>query len=142
LLEFNNGARGILFASQISAGEENNLKIRIYGEKAGMEWHQQEPNSLVVKWLDKPMEVMRTGVGKLYPASTANTRVPAGHPEGYIEAFATTYRNFAYAVQARLAGKKQNPLYDFPSVDDGVRGMRFIEKVIAAGKSKAKWTKF
>ena len=142
LLEFDNGAKGILFASQISAGEENNLKIRIYGEKAGLEWRQQEPNTLLVKWLDKSMEVMRTGVGKLYPESTAHTRLPAGHPEGYLEAFANIYRNFAKCVQARIAGKKPNKLYtDFPGVEDGVRGMQFIEKVVASSKSKQKWTK-
>ena len=142
LLEFDNGAKGILFASQIAAGEENNLKIRIYGEKAGLEWHQQEPNTLVVKWLDKAMEVKRTGVGKLSPAAQAHTRIPAGHPEGYLEAFASIYRNFAMAVHAHMKGKKPDPKYDFPTVEDGVRGMRFIEKVIASGKSKQKWTKF
>jgi len=142
LLEFENGAKGILFASQISAGEENNLKIRIYGEKAGLEWCQQEPNTLWVKWLDKPMEMLRTGVGNLYPESAAHTRLPAGHPEGYLEAFANIYRNFAKCVQARIAGKKPNKLYtDFPTVDDGVRGMHFIEKVVASSKSKQKWTK-
>ncbi|MEM6964449.1 MAG: Gfo/Idh/MocA family oxidoreductase [Bacteroidota bacterium] len=143
LLEFDNGAKGILFASQISAGEENNLKIRIYGEKGGLEWRQQEPNTLVVKWLDKPMEVMRTGVGKLYPEALAHTRLPAGHPEGYLEAFANIYRNFAMCVKAHLSGKKPKKIYtDFPTVDDGVRGMQFIEKVVASSKSKTKWTKF
>ena len=142
LLEFDNGAKGILFASQISAGEENNLKIRIYGEKAGLEWCQQEPNTLMVKWLDKSMEILRTGVGNLYPESTAHTRLPAGHPEGYLEAFANIYRNFAKCVQARIAGKKPNKIHtDFPNVEDGVRGMQFIEKVVASSKSKQKWTK-
>ncbi len=143
LLEFNNGAKGILFASQISAGEENNLKIRIYGEKGGLEWHQMEPNSLTVRWLDKSMEIMRTGVGKLYPEANAHTRLPAGHPEGYLEAFANIYRNFAFCVRAHQSGKKPNKMYtDFPTVDDGVRGMQFIEKVVASSKSKSKWTKF
>jgi len=143
LLEFDNGAKGILFASQISAGEENNLKIRIYGEKAGLEWSQMEPNSLIVRWLDKSMEVMRTGVGKLYPETEAHTRLPAGHPEGYLEAFANIYRNFAFCVRAYNSGKKPNKMHtDFPTVDDGVRGMQFIEKVVASSKSKSKWTKF
>jgi len=143
LLEFDNGARGILFASQIAAGEENNLKIRIYGEKAGLEWAQQEPNSLIVRWLDKSMEIMRTGVGKLYPETQAATRIPAGHPEGYLEAFANIYRNFAKCLSAHLADKKPKAIYqDFPTVEDGVRGMRFIEKVIESGKSKQKWIKF
>ena len=142
LLEFDNGAKGILYASQISAGEENNLHINIYGTKAGLEWRQMEPNSLVVKWLDKPMEILRTGVGKLYPEAQEHTRIPAGHPEGYLEAFGNIYRNFAKCVRARLNGKKPKAIYtDFPSIDDGVRGMLFIEKVVASGKSKQKWTK-
>ncbi len=143
LLEFNNGAKGILYASQISAGEENNLNIKIYGTKAGLEWYQMEPNSLIVKWLDKPMEIMRTGVGKLYPEAQEHTRIPAGHPEGYLEAFGNIYRNFAKCVRARLNGKKPKAIYtDFPGIEDGVRGMLFIEKVVASGKSKQKWTKF
>jgi predicted dehydrogenase len=142
LLHFDNGAKGILHASQICAGEENNLNIRVYGEKGSLQWSQMEPNSLIVRWLDKPMQVYRTGFGSLYPESAAHTRVPAGHPEGYLEAFASIYRNFAFAVKARLEGKDPDPLYDFPTVEDGVRGMRFIEKVIESGKAKEKWVKF
>lgn len=142
LLRFENGARGVLFASQISAGEENALKIRVYGTKAGLEWSQMEPNTLFVKWLDKSMEVIRTGVGKLYPEATAHTRIPAGHPEGYLEAFGNIYRNFAKCVQARLAGESPDPLYmDFPTVEDGLRGMQFIETVVESGKSDVKWHK-
>jgi len=122
LLEFDNGAKGILYASQISAGEENNLHIKIYGTKAGLEWYQMEPNSLIVKWLDKPMEILRTGVGKLYPEAQEHTRIPAGHPEGYLEAFGNIYRNFAKCVRARLNGKKPKVIY-------------------TSGKSKVKWTK-
>ncbi len=143
LLEFDNGAKGILFASQIAAGEENNLKIRIYGTKAGLEWSQQEPNSLLLKWLDKPMQVLRTGVGKLSKSAIAHTRIPAGHPEGYLEAFANIYRNFALCLQADKAGKKPNKLYtDYPTVDDGVRGMRFVERVVASAGSRQKWVRF
>lgn len=142
LLKFDNGANGILFASQIAAGEENNLNIRVYGEKAGLEWHQMQPNTLTVRWRDKPVEVLRTGVGELYPAAQQHTRIPAGHPEGYLEAFANIYRNFAKHVQARLAGDTVDPIYDFPSVADGVRGMQFINKVIESGKSDEKWVRF
>ena len=143
LLEFDNGAKGILFASQIAAGEENALRIRVYGEKAGLEWAQMEPNSLIVKWLDKPMEILRTGFGNLSPEAQNATRIPAGHPEGYLEAFANIYRNFAISLRAIINGKKPKAIYmDFPSVEDGVRGMRFIEKVIESGKSKQKWMKF
>lgn len=143
LLRFHNGAKGVLHASQISVGEENNLNIRVYGEKGGLEWHQMEPNTLVAKWLDKPTQLLRTGVGELYPEAGAHTRIPAGHPEGYLEAFASIYRNFAYCVQARLAGKSPDPLYvDFPTVSDGVRGMRFIERVVASSNSSEKWLPF
>lgn len=144
LLRFNNGARGLLYASQISAGEENNLKIRIYGEKGGLEWSQMEPNSLIVKWLDKPMQIYRVGVGELYPETNAHTRIPAGHPEGYLEAFANIYRNFAKCVQARLAGEKPDSIYtDFPGIDDGIRGMQFIDKVVENGyDDHQKWINF
>ena len=142
LLEFDNGAKGILSASQIAAGEENNLRIRIYGEKAGLDWRQMEPNTLIVRWLNKSTEIMRTGVGNLSAEAQAHTRLPGGHPEGYLEAFANIYRNFAKCVQARLQNKKPNKVYtDFPTVTDGVRGMQFIEKVVASSKSKTKWTK-
>lgn len=142
LLHFNNGAKGILHASQISAGEENDLNIRVYGTKGGFHWRQMEPNTLVVKWLDKPVELRRTGIAPLYPESQTATRIPAGHPEGYLEAFANIYRNFAKCVQARLAGEEVDPIYeDFPSVSDGVRGMHFIEKLIESNKSDQKWTK-
>jgi predicted dehydrogenase len=141
LLRMNNGARGVLYASQISAGEENNLRIRVYGEKGGLEWSQMEPNSLIVRWLDQPMQVIRTGVGALYPQAQVHTRVPAGHPEGYLEAFANIYRNVAYCLQARIINETVDPLYlDFPSVNEGVRGMEFIEAVVKSGKQdNVKW---
>lgn len=143
LLRFSNGARGLLFASQIAVGEENSLSIRIYGEKAGLEWHQMEPNTLMVKFQDKPNEVYRTGVGELYPEVSAHTRVPAGHPEGYLEAFANIYRNVAKCIQARLDGVEPDPVYtDFPKVEDGLRGMEFIYKVIESGQSDQKWIKY
>lgn len=141
LLRFDNGAKGVLHASQISAGEENDLNIRVYGTKGGFHWRQMEPNTLMVKWLDKPEQKRRTGVGELYPASTAHARIPAGHPEGYLEAFANIYRNFAHCVRARLAGVEPDPLLtDFPTVEDGLRGMKFIEKVVASSQSDTKWT--
>jgi predicted dehydrogenase len=142
LLRFEGGAKGILHASQISAGEENNLNIRVYGEKGGLEWRQMEPNTLLLKWLDQPTQVLRTGVGTLCAEAQAATRIPAGHPEGYLEAFANIYRNFAHCVQAHINGVAPDPVRkDFPTIQDGVRGMRFVEKVIASGKSKSKWVK-
>ncbi|MBK8700970.1 MAG: Gfo/Idh/MocA family oxidoreductase [Saprospiraceae bacterium] len=143
LLRFDNGARGILYASQISAGEENNLNIRVYGEKGGLEWRQMEPNTLLVKWLDQPSQVYRTGGANVCPEAAAHTRIPAGHPEGYLEAFANIYRNVAHCITARNEGSTPDPLYtDFPGVEDGVRGMQFIYKVIESGKAAEKWIKF
>lgn len=135
LLRFDNGARGVLYASQISAGEENNLRIRVYGEKGGLDWSQMEPNSLTVRWLDKPMQIFRTGSSGLHTSAQAHTRIPSGHPEGYLEAFANIYRNFAHCVNARLEGKSPDPLFtDFPTVSDGVRGMRFLQCVVESSK--------
>ncbi len=140
LLRFDNGARGVLHASQISVGEENCLNIRVYGEKAGLEWHQVEPNTLRIKYQNKPDELYRTGVGELSREAVAHTRTPAGHPEGYLEAFANIYRNFAYCVRARIEKEPIDPMYmDFPSVEDGLRGMEFVHKVIESGKSQSKW---
>ncbi|MBK9254026.1 MAG: Gfo/Idh/MocA family oxidoreductase [Saprospiraceae bacterium] len=140
LLRFDNGARGILYASQISAGEENNLRIRVYGESGSIDWSQMEPNTLTVRWLDKPIEILRTGSMGLYPEANAHSRVPAGHPEGYLEAFANIYRNVAFCIQAKIQGVEPDPVFkDFPTVDDGLRGMEFIYKVIESGKSDQKW---
>jgi predicted dehydrogenase len=142
LLRFNNGAKGVLHCSQISAGEENALNIRIYGEKGGLQWHQHDPNTMYVKWLDKPTEVYRTGMGYMGVTAAAHSRTPAGHPEGYLEAFANIYRNFTKVVQAKLDGKVADKIYhDFPTVEDGVRGMKFIDAVIASGQNNAAWTK-
>ncbi len=144
LLRFDNGAKGVLHASQISAGEENALRIFVYGEKGGLEWHQMEPNTLLVKHLDKPVEVYRTGVdhGYLSEGALTHTRVPSGHPEGYLEAFANIYRNVALTIQSRLEGKEPDPQYlDFPGVGDGVEGLAFIETVIRSNQSDEKWTR-
>lgn len=138
LLQFENGAKGVLHCSQISVGEENALNIRVYGETGGLEWHQQNPNTLLVKWLDKPTEIYRTGSAYLSEAAKEATRLPAGHPEGFLEAFANIYLNFLKAVQTFQLGEKKT-LFDFPSIDDGVRGMQFIEKVVESSKSDQKW---
>lgn len=140
LLKFNNGSNGVLIASQIAAGEENALKIKVYGEKGGLEWHQMEPNTLMVKWLDEPTQVYRTGSGYLSAIAKHNTRVPGGHPEGYLEAFANIYRNFALTISAKLNGEEPQPeTLDFPTVEDGIRGMAFIENVVESSKSDQKW---
>ncbi|MGJ7032946.1 Gfo/Idh/MocA family protein [Niabella hirudinis] len=143
LLKFDQGASGVLIASQVAAGEENALKIRIYGEKGGLEWHQQEPNTLLVKWLDAPTQVYRAGSGYLGNYAKHNCRTPGGHPEGYLEAFANHYRNFSQALQAKLHGETPSEeSLDFPSVDDGVRGMAFIDNVVASAQSDQKWWDF
>jgi predicted dehydrogenase len=147
LLKFDNGASGVLMASQVAAGEENALRIRLYGEKGGIEWAQQEPNTLVVKWLDQPTQILRAGVGyKDHPLSsfaTHNFRTPGGHPEGYLEAFGNIYRNFALTLAAKLDGTKPSmEALDFPGVDDGLRGMAFIDSVVKSASSKEKWTPY
>src|SRR5688572_6151492 len=145
LLKFDNGAAGVLMASQVAAGEENALKIRVYGEKGGLEWAQQEPNTLLVKWLDQPAQILRAGANysSLSSYATSNCRTPGGHPEGYLEAFANLYRNFALALSSKLEGSvPPEEALDFPSVDDGVRGMAFIDNVVRSGESNEKWTTF
>lgn len=141
LLRFEGGAKGILHASQVSVGEENALNIRIYGEAGGLEWHQMEPNTLLYKPLEGPMQVLRTGGGYLSAQAAAHTRIPAGHPEGYIEAFANIYRNFAVELSALLHGEEA-PAWasDYPSIADGVRGMAFIEAVVTSAANNAAWT--
>lgn len=146
LLRFDNGAAGVLQASQVAAGEENALRIRVYGEKGGLEWAQHEPNTLLVKWLDQPTQIYRAGGNYgSYQSSYAvhNTRTPGGHPEGYLEAFGNLYRNFALTLTAKLDGTQPSPeALDFPSVEDGVRGMAFIDNVVKSAQSEQKWTKF
>ncbi len=146
LLRMSNGARGVLMASQVAAGEENALKIRIYGEKGGIEWAQHEPNTLLVKWLDQPAQILRAGGNygdRLSSFATSNCRTPGGHPEGYLEAFANIYRNFAQTLSARMDGTTPTPeMLDFPNTQDGLRGMAFIDNVVASAASAEKWTEY
>ncbi|MDR2382936.1 MAG: Gfo/Idh/MocA family oxidoreductase [Prevotellaceae bacterium] len=145
LLRFDNGATGTLIASQVAVGEANAIKIRVYGEDGGIEWAQENPNTLIVKWSNKPSEIYSVGGNTfLTPAALYYTRTPAGHPEGFIEAFANIYRNFARTVQAKLAGEEPKPEWlDFPTVDDGLRGMQFIETIVKSGyDNETKWIKW
>jgi predicted dehydrogenase len=142
LLHFEKNVKGVMHCSQVCAGEENNINIRVYGETGGIEWHQHEPNTLVVKRHGKTDEIYRTGADKSYLSeeAMAHTRTPGGHPEGYIEAFANIYRNIAMVIQARLENRKPNKIFlDFPDVHDGVRGMKLIDAIIESGKSQKKW---
>ncbi len=138
LVHYQNGARGILYASQVSVGEENNLRIRVYGTKASLEWHQEEPNYLYVRYSDRPEEVYKRGNEYLAPAARRASRLPSGHPEAFIEAFANIYLNFARTLKARLAGEKPDPLdLDFPTVQDGARGVHFILTALESGRRRA-----
>ena len=142
LIRLENGAKGVLHCSQISVGEENNLNIRVYGEKGGLEWHQKEPNTLLVKWIDKPMEVYRTANGYLSAAALAAGRTPPAHPEGYLEAFANIYKNFASHIRCLITGESPTAIVtDYPKIADGVRGMAFIEAVVESSRKNAAWTK-
>ncbi|MCK4958619.1 MAG: Gfo/Idh/MocA family oxidoreductase, partial [Planctomycetes bacterium] len=146
LLRFNKGAKGILQSSQVSVGQENNLAIWVYGEEKGIEWHQEHPNYLHVTSPNGPEQVFKRGndyIAKKSAAAGRATRLPAGHPEAFFEAMANIYANFADTVRARITRTKPNPLAkDFPNVKDGLRGMLFLETVVASAKSKQKWTKF
>lgn len=143
LLRFDNGARGILYCSQISLGEENPLAFRIYGTKASLEWQQMHPNTLLMKFSDQPTQILRTGQEYLSSEALTASRIPPGHPEGFIEAFANLYTQFAEAVRHyRENHGNVKGTYDFPDIDAAVRGMQFIEKVIQSSKAKEKWTPF
>ncbi|MCF7838563.1 MAG: Gfo/Idh/MocA family oxidoreductase, partial [Candidatus Marinimicrobia bacterium] len=138
LLRFPGGIRGHLWASQVAVGEENGLNLRVYGERGGLRWRQEEPNTLTLLWPDRPREIVRAGgnfADRLSPAALAASRLPAGHPEGYLEGFANIYRTFAGALRAHLAGRRPKTAeLDFPTVADGVRGLAFIQAALASSK--------
>jgi len=146
LLRFEQNATGVLTASQIAAGEENALKIRVYGENGGLEWAQQEPNTLTIRWGDKPAQTLRAGNNysdRESSYATHNCRTPGGHPEGYLEAFGNLYRNFALSLSAKLNGEEPHKEWlDFPGIEDGIRGMAFIDNVVASSQSDKKWTDY
>ena len=142
LVRYKGGAKGVLHSSQISIGDENMLNIRVYGTKAGLEWRQEFPNELVVKYADQPRQTWRRGNGYLTPRVGRFTRIPAGHPEGYLEAFANIYLEAYRAISAEVEGKRQPKDLDFPTIEDGVEGMVFIETVVKSSKLGAKWLKF
>jgi len=143
LLRFEGGVSGLLHSSQISVGEENGLAIWVYGEKKGIEWHQEHPNYLNIKSQEGPEEVWKRGngyVAEKSPAAARATRIPSGHPEAFLEAFANIYRNAGDAIRASILKQKPDPLaLDFPTVDDGLRGMLFIETVVKSSNSAEKW---
>jgi predicted dehydrogenase len=141
LLRFAGGARGVLKASQIAAGDENGLRLRVHGEKGGLDWSQMEPNTLTLRWLDRPAEIIRAGGPGLDALTTARLRTPAGHPEGYIEAFANLYRSFGRAVRVGAAIPPARGAADwFPHIVDGLRTMTFVETMIANSAGDRKWS--
>lgn len=140
LLEFEGGVPGVLSVSQISAGEENAIKVRVYGEVGGLVWTQRDPNTLTVLWNDKPDQVYRTGTGYVSEAAQANSRTPAGHPEGYLEAFANIYRNFAMHLRAYSQGETHNmEVYDYPEIEDGVHGMSMVDAIVESTENGNVW---
>ena len=142
LVRFKGGAKGIIYASQVSNGDENDLNIRVYGTKKSIEWHQEEPNDLLVKDARAPRQVWRRGNDYVTGAAAENTRIPFGHPEGFIEAFANVYNAAAVAISDEVAGKyPRKSGYDFPDIRDGIIGMAFIETVVKSSKSKDKMGK-
>lgn len=142
LLRFDGGATGVLVATQIAVGEENNLKIRLYGQKGGLEWSHADPNTLWLKPADQPAQCLRAGNAYLSESAQVSTRLPSGHPEGFIEAFANLYAGFARAIHDHRAGQYRSPGdYDVPGVDEGLRGMAFIETMVRSAQSEQKWIK-
>lgn len=143
LLRFRGGARGLLYASQISVGEENNLRIRVYGTKAGLEWRQENPNYLRIRYPDRPEEILKRGNDYLSPIARHNSRLPSGHPEAFIEAFANIYRNVARTIAARRRGEAPHPFdEDFPTVEDGFAGVKFVHDVVESSRKNAAWVRF
>ena len=142
LISLEDNIEGNLMTSQVATGEENDLKIRVWGEEGGIEWKHSDPNSLILKLNGSPNQIFRAGVDNSYLSdfALANCRTPSGHPEGFIEAFANIYRNFAYSVNNFYSNKKDNPLHDYPNVRQGHRGMKFIDAVIESSDRK-KWIK-
>ena len=137
LLRLEGGARGTLVCSQIACGEENGLNFRLYGSQAGLEWHQQEPNTLLVKPAGKPWQRWRTGTGYVGDAAASATRTPAGHPEGYLESFANIYRDVMTDIRRIQAGDR--PQLAFPGVEEGIRGMRFVQAAVDSSSRGAAW---
>jgi predicted dehydrogenase len=137
LLRFSGGARGTLVCSQVACGEENRLALRIYGSSGGLEWQQQEPSTLLFKPAGRPWERLAVGQSYLSTASRAASRLPAGHPEGYLEAFANLYR--AFAADVRRVARGEAPRRDYPSVREGLRGLRFISCAVESSRAGGQW---
>jgi predicted dehydrogenase len=141
LLRMDNAAQGVLMTSQIAAGEGNGLRLRVYGEKGSLDWRQEDPNRLRVKWLDGPEEIRHAAGGYLSEDARAVTRLPGGHPEGYLEAFGVLYREFADVLIAWQQSRRSEIPPTLPGIEAGVRGMRFIDRAIESSKRES-WVEF
>jgi predicted dehydrogenase len=145
MLRYGNGARGLLWASQVAPGNENNLRIRVYGNKGGLDWRQEHPNQLHWSPFGQPTQVIARGTGAANAAAARVSRIPSGHPEGYLEAFATLYAEIAQAIHAARKGAPKSAKPDraahFPTLDDGIRGVAFIEAVVASSARGGRWVK-
>jgi predicted dehydrogenase len=138
LVHYHGGARGVLYASQISVGEENNLRIRVYGTEASLDWHQENPNYVSVRFPDGPEHIYKRGNDYLAPIAVHNSRIPFGHPEAFIEAFANIYVNATRTMAAKISGEQPGEFdSDFPTVQDGARGVHFIHKTVESGNQRA-----
>ena len=141
LLRFSSGARGMLWTSQVAPGNENALRLRVYGEKAGLDWSQEQPNALLFTPLGEPPQLIRRAGSGARAIATHASRIPAGHPEGYLEAFAQIYRDVAEQIRARIETREPDPASLLvPCIADGVRGMRFIAAAVASSQANATWT--
>jgi predicted dehydrogenase len=141
MLRYESGARGMLWASQVAPGNENNLKLRVYGEKGGLEWRQEHPNQLLFSPLGEATRILSRGTGAAGPDAARVTRLPSGHPEGYLEAFATLYAEAAAAIRARRQDMPPPPEVDFPTIEDGVKGLAFIEAAVRSARAGGRWTR-
>jgi predicted dehydrogenase len=141
LMRYGTGARGMLWASQVAPGNENGLRLRIYGTRGGLSWSQEQPNHLWVSPFGQPTYLASRGTGAAGPAASRVTRIPSGHPEGYLEGFATIYSEVAAAIRAARSGAPLDPAVTFPTIDDGVKGVAFIEAAVASTRAGAQWTK-
>jgi predicted dehydrogenase len=139
LLKLDNGSPGLLFVSQIAAGDRNDLQLHLYGEQGGLHWLQENPNYLEINWIDKPSQVMHAGGSYLAPSTRADFRLPLGHPEGLIEAFANIYRDFGNAVRERFTDPSAKLSELVPGIDAGVRSMAFIERAVYSSRARQGW---
>jgi predicted dehydrogenase len=139
MLRFKGGAKGMLWASQVAPGNENNLKLRVYGSEGGLEWRQEHPNQLIWSPLNKAPQILSRGTPSANAAAARVTRIPPGHPEGYLEGFANLYTEIASAIRAARSKKRADPAVTFPTVEDGVRGIAFIEAAVKSSARNGKW---